>query len=207
MTICCADIGSVKAGNFGWARLAVESDQEARSGSDIRELSGFVGRTLAAGGKVALGFECPLWVPVADDPRELTTAREGEGKHPWAAGAGAVSLATGLTEVVWVLDRIRRESGNVRAFLDWESFQQAEYGVFLWEAIVTGKGKTNSHEGDARVAVEAFKDALPDPTTKDALRCRRRTRSLIGAALLWAGWSEDIGLLSKRCLVIRNEPV
>ena len=207
MIICCADIGSVAKGTFGWARLAVESDQEARSGHDIRELSDFVGRTLAAGGKVALGFECPLWVPVADDPRKLTAARKGEQNRAWSAGAGAGSLATGLTEVAWVLERIRRESGDVRAFLEWESFQRAEHGLFVWEALVTGKGKTNSHESDARAAVEAFKDALPDPTTKNALRWPPRTRSLIGAALLWADWSAEIGLLSKPCVVIRSERV
>ena len=143
MTICCADIGSVAKGNFGWASLAVGSDQEARSGRDIRKLSHFVGRTLAAGGKVALGFECPLLVPVADDPRRLTAAREGEHNRAWSAGAGAWSLATGLTEIAWVLDRIRRKSGDVKAFLDWKSFQRAEDGLFVWEALVTGRGKTN----------------------------------------------------------------
>jgi len=160
-----------------------------------------------AGGKVALGFECPLWLPVADDPRELTAAREGEHNRPWSAGAGTGSLATGLTEVAWVLRRIRRESGDVRAFLDWKSFQAAGRGLFVWEALVTGRGKSNSHEGDARVAVEAFKNALPDPTTKNALRRPPRARSLIGAALLWAGWSEEITLLRKPCLVIRSERV
>lgn len=205
MTICCADIGSIKKGNFGWASLGVESEQEARSGRDIREFSDSVGRTLATGGKVALGFECPLWVPVADEPRKLTDARDGEHNRAWSAGAGAGSLATGLTEVAWVLDRIRRESGDVRVFLDWKPFQRAERGLFVWEALVTGRGKTNSHESDARAAVDAFQNALPDPTTKNALRSTPRTRSLIGAALLWAGWSEEIGLLSKPCVVIRSE--
>lgn len=204
MIICCADIGSVEKGNFGWASLAVESDQEARSGSDIRAFSDFVGRTLAAGDKVALGFECPLWVPVADEPRRLTAARDGEGNRAWSAGAGAGSLATGLTEVAWILDRIRRESGDVRVFLGWKPFQRAEHGLFVWEALVTAKGKTHSHESDARVAVEAFQNALPDPTTRNALRSTSRTRSLIGAALLWAGWSKEIGLLNRPCVVIRS---
>ena len=205
MIICCADIGSVEKGNFGWASLAAESDREARSGRDIREFSDFVGRTLATGSKVALGFECPLWVPVADEPRRLTAARDGERNRAWSAGAGAGSLATGLTEVAWILDRIRRESGDVRVFLGWKPFQQAEHGLFLWEALVTGKGKTHSHESDAGVAVEAFENALPDPTTRNALRPTSRTRSLIGAALLWAGWSKEIGLLNKPCVVIRSE--
>lgn len=204
MIICCADIGSVKKDNFGWASLAMESDQEVRSGRDIREFSEHVGRTLAKGGKVALGFECPLWIPVADEPRSLTEARNGERDRAWSAGAGAGSLATGLTEVAWILERVRQEAGNANAFLRWKRFQREEQGLFIWEALVTGTGKSNSHESDARVAVEAFRRALPDPTLKDALRPTRRTRSLIGAALLWAGWSTKIRLLSKPCLVIRS---
>ena len=89
--------------------------------------------------------------------------------------------------------------------MDWETFQRAERGLFVWEALVTGRGKTASHESDARIAVDAFQNALPHPTIKNALRSTSRTRSLIGAALLWAGWSKEIGLLSKPCLVIRGE--
>ena len=206
MTICCADIGSVARGNFGWASLSLERGRETRSGTDIREFAEFVARRLAdSEGKVSLGFECPLWIPVADEPCKLTQARDGERDRAWSAAAGAGSLATGLAEVAWILDYVRQESRDKEAFLDWNLFKRVQSGLFIWEALVTGKGKTDSHESDAKAAVDAFQRALPDPISKNALTSTSRTRSLIGAALLWAGWSNDIGLLSRPCVVIQSE--
>ncbi len=204
MTICCADIGSVSKGRFGWASLSTAADQERSSGKDIEALADLVGGHLANGKKVALGFECPLWVPVADSPCDLTRKRKGEGNRPWSASAGATSLATGLTEVAWVLQRIRPTVQGVEAFLDWRAFEAVQSGLFVWEAMVTGRGKTESHESDARAAVDAFHRALPDPASHDALEPASRTRSLIGAALLWAGWSKDLDLLHRPCVVIRS---
>ena len=204
VTICCADIGSVRNGRFGWASLSTVADQERSSGKDIQALADLVGNHLANGKKVALGFECPLWVPVADRPRDLTRARCGEDNRAYSAGAGATSLVTGLTQVAWILQRIRQTDQCVEAFLDWGTFEAAQSGLFVWEAMVTGQGKTKSHESDAMAAVDAFCRALPDPASHDALKPTSRTRSLIGAALLWAGWSDDLGLLSRPCVVIRS---
>ena len=205
ITICCADIGSVKRGRFGWASVSVGPDQETSSGKDIHKLTTLIANRLADGRRVALGFECPLWVPIADSPSDLTQAREGEGNRPYAAAAGATSLVTGLTEVAWILDQIRQASEGVEAFLDWGPFERVRSGLFLWEALATGQGKTDSHESDAKAAVDAFHRALPDPMSKNALTPTSRTRSLIGAAMLWSGWSEDVGLLSRPCVVIRSE--
>ena len=202
-TICCADIGAVSKERFGWASLSTVADQERSSGKDIGEFADLVGELLAKGRKVALGFECPLWVPVADRPRDLTRARDGEGNRAWSASAGATSLATGLTEVAWILHRIRQTVQGVEAFLDWKAFEAVQSGLFVWEAMVTGQGKTESHESDAMAAVAAFCHALPNPASRDALKPTSRTLSLIGAALLWVGWSDDLGLLKRPCVVIR----
>ena len=203
MTICCADIGSVAKGNFGWAGLSGEPDREESYGSDIAELAAFVVRGLAAEEKVSLGFECPLWIPVAHEPCSLTRARTGEGSRAWSAAAGSGSLATGLAEVAWILDRIRQQSEDTEAFLDWSRFQRSQSGLFIWEAFVTGSAKTGSHSLDAMAAVNAFRLALPDPKRKNAVKPDPPTRSLIGGALLWAGWSTDIQLLRTPSLVIR----
>src|SRR5271167_3182425 len=95
--------------NFGWARLAVDaSGSVCSSGREIQSFADNIAADINAGHRVALGFECPLFVPVPDDPKHLTSARPGEGNRAWSAGAGAGSLATGLTETVWILDRVRR---------------------------------------------------------------------------------------------------
>jgi hypothetical protein len=99
LIIHCADIGSVRRGNFGWARLVVDAtDSACNTGFDIYSFADALAADINAGHPVAVGFECPLFVPVPDDPNDLTSARPGEGNRAWSAGAGAGSLATGLTD-------------------------------------------------------------------------------------------------------------
>ena len=203
MMICCADIGSVANERFGWAAHSGEPDREGPSGTDIGEFAQFVADKLAVEEKVSLGFECPLWIPIANEPSRLTQARSGEGDRAWSAAAGSTSLTTGLAQVAWILDRVRRQSKDTIAFLDWRSFQRSQSGLFIWEAFVTGGAKAGSHEADAMAAVTAFRLALSDPKPKSAVEPESRTRSLIGAALLWTGWSTDVRLLHRPCLLIR----
>ena len=202
LTICCADIGSVARGRFGWASHPREPDRTDADAQNIEKLAAFVARRLEAGDKVALGFECPLWIPVADHPVDLTRGRANEGNRPWSAAPGACVLTTGLAEVAWILRRIRPQAVDT-AFLDWSHFQSSQGGLFLWEDFVSGKDKASSHTADAQAAVEAFRCALPDPRQKNAVKPNTATRSLIGGALLWAEWSTDVQLLHTPCLVIR----
>src|SRR4051812_33674605 len=109
VAIYCADIGSVQRGNFGWTRACSdEPAPELRHRSDITSLCDAVINDLTLNVPVALGFECPLFVPITTDPHSLTCARPGEGNRAWSAGAGAGSMATGLTETLWILDRIKK---------------------------------------------------------------------------------------------------
>ena len=204
--IYCVDIGSIKNRKFGWAGVSIDSSGNQLSSDmceDIRKLVDDIAERLNSGTKVSLGFECPLWVPVRDDPKKLTSARSGEGNRPWSAAAGAASLATGLTECAWILQKIRNQAPNAMAFLDWHSYLDSGNGLFVWEAFVAGEAKTGSHTGDAMKAVDAFVDALPSPEQATAVTPTPHTRSLIGASLLWAGWSSELSLLRQPCLVIK----
>jgi hypothetical protein len=204
VAIYCADIGSVQRGNFGWARACGDEPAPAlRHRSDINSLCDAVVRDLTCHVPVALGFECPLFVPITPDARFLTCARPGEGNRAWCAGGGAGALATGLTETVWILDRIKKAAPpSSRAFLIWKEFVVAASGLFLWEAFVTSKAKRGAHHDDAEAAVTCFRSCLPDVDAHNAVT-GDRVRSLIGAALLQAGWSSDLALLHATCLVIR----
>jgi len=205
LRVFCADIGSVKAGKFGWA--SVDSGGAcAESGSDIGRFSTRIVDHLAQQKPAAVGFECPLFVPFRADPRSLTLARDGEGSRPWSAGAGTGALATGLVEVVWVLDHVRRGlTEAVTPHLDWGTFADGG-GLFLWEAFVSGvdkpPGEGNPHAADAMAAARAFVEALPDPRTANAV-AEPMVTSLIGMALLRTGWTDDIKALATPCLVIK----
>ncbi|MEO8501260.1 MAG: hypothetical protein ABI565_10120 [Vicinamibacteria bacterium] len=200
--VFCADIGSIAKKSFGWAS-AHSSGADVKKHHDIRELVVEVANALTLGRKVALGFECPLFVPLPGDPNRLTAAREGEGSHPWSAGAGCGALATGLTESAWILIEIRaRFAGVVPAFLNWRRFQASPSGLFVWEAFVTGEAKAASHSNDAAVAVGEFCRVSADLDGANAIKADR-VFSLIGASLLRSGWACDLGILSEPCIVIK----
>jgi len=174
------------------------------SDTDIRKLVEAIAKDLFAGAHVSLGFECPLFVPISDDPLQLSSARRGEGNRPWSAGAGSGSLAIGLTETVWILREIRcLIPNNVPAFLSWPFFLAADRGLFLWEAFVTKGAKGKSDKEDAEVAVRSFKASLPNPEKFNAVQ-ETCVYSLIGAALLRTGWSNNLSLLETPCLVIKS---
>lgn len=201
IAICCADVGSIARGKFGWAALDSEVG-EVRTGTSIEDFASVVAALLNTGVPVALGFECPLFVPLPRDPMRLTSARRGEGSRPWCAGAGAGALATGLTEVTWMLARVReRVSVAPPVHFEWRDFSASPSGLLIWEAFVSGALKTTSHTGDAERGVEAMRSRLPDPT--DANRISEpEVFSLAAAALLRAGWRIPNAFLAQPCLVL-----
>jgi len=201
--IFCADIGSIANGRFGWARGAADTGIERhRGGTEIVELVDGLADDLADGPGVALGFECPLFVPVPKQPLRLGMARPGERNRSWSAGAGAGAMATGIVQVAWILSELRRRQPAAKPHLDWAEFAAAGRGLFVWEAFVTASAKAATHVDDATIAVATFRDCLPDPTARNAVTAERPL-SLLGAALLWSGWSSDAGLLHTPCLVIK----
>lgn len=204
LAIYCADIGSIPNDRFGWARTdtAAAMIEKHRGGTEIVDLIDSVAEDLATGWAVALGFECPLFVPVPGEPLRLGMARHGERNRSWSAGAGAGVLATGIVQVAWILSELRSRGPNASPHLDWDQFRNAGSGLFLWEAFVSGGAKKKTHLDDATVAVDGFRDALPDPTHANAITADRPL-SLLGAALIWSGWTDDVTFLRLPCLVIR----
>jgi hypothetical protein len=205
MIIYCADIGSVPNKKFGWARSEPETAavERHRGGTEIVELVAAVAGDLADGAAVALGFECPLFVPVPLNPLELGKARWGEHNRSWSAGAGSGALATGLVQVAWILRELRTLAANTQLHLAWESFTSTG-GLFLWEAFVSDRAKAATHVDDATVAVRAFEAALPDPTLHNAVGADIPL-SLVGTAAAWSGWPLADALKSS-CLVIKAVP-
>ena len=203
LVVFCADVGSVRSGNFGWAcgspPLGAVQDSDPSSPAHLAEA---VAEQLHQGSPVALGFECPLFVPVPESAEMLGAARPGEGNRAWSAGAGTGALATGLVQAAWVLSAIHDRYSDVMVHLEWEPFTRAGSGLLVWEAFVSTTAKGHSHVDDARVAVEAFTRALPDPRTVSMITAERPL-SLAGAAAIWSGWLDDPHALHTQTLVVR----
>ena len=201
LAIFCADVGSIKAGKFGWA-ASLPGESSLLKGRCIEEFSSSITSSISENHKVALGFECPLFVPMRNSAELVNSARKGEGNRSWSAGAGTGALATGLVEALWVFNRVTELLGRPqRAEVSWEAFRSSD-SLFLWEAFVSSSAKGISHEDDAVIAIEHFKASLPNIETASAID-ETNVLSLIGAAALRAGWSDDIGLLSEPCVVIK----
>ena len=204
LSVCCADVGSVARGNFGWAFRDLPGElSETPKNASIAAFTAVIADRLARGRTVAVGFECPLFVPLRQTPADLTKARAGEGNRPWSAGAGAGSMATGLVEVAWVLRELAyRFAGSVPLSFDWEALPSSGGGLFLWEAFVSRAAKADTHHGDAGLGVQAFCAALPDPTAANCVH-EPEVFSLVGAAALRAGWPVPSSALAAPCVVVQ----
>jgi hypothetical protein len=83
LVVFCADVGSVRSGRFGWACGSPPTDDAREvNASSPQHLADAVAEQLGAGRAVALGFECPLFVPVPEVAERLGAARAGEGNRP-----------------------------------------------------------------------------------------------------------------------------
>ena len=201
LAVVCADIGSIEKGNFGWH--AVLQDGRTRNGQDIGVLVELLCELLNKGHLVAFGVECPLFVPLRTDPYQLLKMRNGETNPNWIGGPGATVLATGLVELTWLLREMKqRLTWDCEVSIDWLQFRQQKRGLFLWEAFVSGKAKKSSHILDAEVAVQAFRQALPNLAAHNAI-VEGNVISLAAVALLRSGFSRERTLLEKPCLAIR----
>ncbi|MDD2904286.1 MAG: hypothetical protein PHU44_17810 [Syntrophales bacterium] len=212
MVIFCADIGSIPKQNFAWARGEVFGNNLKKiiTGEDINKLVDMAAQDINSNVVVAIGFECPLFIPIRNKPQQIGSARVGrngrnaEGSRSWSASAGAMVLATGIPQTFWILKEIysRVKSKEVPAFMDWKEFVKAEKGIFLWEAFVTSHAKGESHQEDAKKAVQTFAEALPNIEENNAVH-EIEVISLIGTVLVATGWSSNLSLLKKSCLVIK----
>lgn len=206
LAVYAVDVGSIPRKRLGWARADVPGgfvDPEAQE-TDIERLANAAAADLAAGRAVAVGFECPLYIPVPAESQLLGKARTGDGNRAWSAGAGTGAMATGIVQAAWTLRALRAQAPATTAYLRWDEFVSAGEGLFLWEAFVTAGAKaTNpSHHGDAAIAVHRFCELLPDPTVADGVSAEHPL-SLIAAAALWSGWLNDPESLRHGCLVVK----
>jgi hypothetical protein len=199
LAILVADVGSTK--NFGWAG---EWSNSTKSGSSIDELADTLVDLVRDGWRVSLGFECPLFIPCPTDAAALVKQRDGEAGKPWCAGAGANAGILGIQQLCWLLGNLKTNvQGEVHATTNWDDFKIGSYSLYLWEAFVTGKAKSDSHIGDAQKALRTFANALPDLEAANSVKCSRPI-SLAGLALLWSGLSVDISVLHFPTLVLRT---
>lgn len=214
IVVWVADVGSIAKGNFGWCRTPPQEKRAWDKRNDIGAFAEGIAEDLLEGKRIALGFECPLFVPVAEMAQNLTKARKADSSLAWSAGTGATALVVGLVEYIWVFERIKEnlESAQkrVQPTFDWTEFNFGKANLFIWEAFVSGdkksKSKSDPHVKDAAIAAGTFWSNYPNIVEADSERAQNSYSyfSLVGAALLRSGLVKDLSILSEPCIVIRS---
>ncbi len=207
----CADVGSTKSENFGWARVTGTPGQfEARTGTSIDRLIDSMAADLELGA-VSLGIEAPLYIPVPRDANNLSCGRPGEGSRSCFAPAGGYVTTLATHQSAYLLRELNDRSTELDVTVNLEHWQRSPTNLFIWEAFVSQNAhtKSDSHTDDAITAATVFHrqyreagcqmdDALPiNPDSEDD------RISLIGAAIIWAGIHTDLKLLKAPTLCVR----
>jgi hypothetical protein len=212
--IYVVDVGAPQA-ELAWARLEVDPSALPTGSADLTFASEQIAADLRSGAPVAIGFEAPGFLPVPVEISLLGKARPGEVRgntsRPWSYGAGAY-VTTMASHVGWILRDIRArlsDSALPGLTLDPEAWTHSG-GVLLWEAFVSGAGHAreksatgvSEHIQDAATAAQAFRAWWSeDPRPSTAVSCSPRINTF-GAMALWAGWTDDLAILTQECLVL-----
>lgn len=208
--IYVVDVGSPKRG-LAWAK-AETTTNESVGGTDLVDLCQRMADDIRGGTPIALGFEAPVFLPVAESWVDLCKGRPGEGRHPWSAGAGASVAAAVIPIAAWILERLRANCGETVPRLSFAAERWPDSGrtLLVWEAFVSGDGHARSdnahgaaeHIQDAATAALAFRRwCSQQPRPASAVSSARAVNTLAAAAL-WAGWETDETALRETALVL-----
>jgi hypothetical protein len=205
MMIFGVDVGSVRTERFAWACSDPADAAAHGDGRNPSTLADTIREQLDKGELVALGFECPLVLPVPELSDSLGAARVGEGNRPWAAGAGAGSMATGLVQLCWTLAQLVPAKATTQP-----SKWNPETPLLLWEAFVSGPQKKDrddvtGHLSDARSAVEAFVHRLDNLSHQSQIHTGdHRPLNLAAVAAMHAGLEIDAAEIALPLMVAKE---
>lgn len=211
------DVGSTrpdKKGHipFGWARATIaDSGIEVIPGDhDVEHCIHDIRRSAATHLPIALGMECPLYIPIPSSSTLLSCGREGEGSRSCFAPAGGYVAMLGLHQLAYILRSLR--GCGLRLHFDWSEWCTAATGgdLLLWEAFVCSEAhadRTSEDSGieDAQTAVHEFAVRYQAGALSSdvGLRAGTEALSLAGCAALWAGLDDDLLILRKPVLVVK----
>jgi hypothetical protein len=104
---------------------------------------------------IALGFECPLFMPVPPCADDLSKGRQGEGARAMFAQAGAAVNTLGVHQAAWILRKIHQSgAGSYQFTTDFSKWPPSQDGQILlcWEAFVSSNAYSGDNVRDATTA-------------------------------------------------------
>ena len=205
--VYACDIGSTRKKKFAWARVDLAGRFRPQLDNKIDTLVEHLTKDLADGSSVALGFEAPLFMPIPPKSNDLSHGRMGEGNRSLFAPAGASVSTLAIHQTAFILKGIL-DSGRMHNLTvdlsEWRASKKRPC-LFLWEAFVSGDAHVqNGHDHhDAATAAKYFVRYHDDPKFKSDVNTDHECLSMIGAVAIWSGWTNDVEILKKKCLVFR----
>ena len=197
LVIYACDVGSIRLGNFAWARLVYARDRRDPSGGkSIDECARWINGDLADLTRtVAIGMECPTYLCIPNFSERLGCGRPNESSRSTYATAGGYVATLGLQQFAYLLSQLER--GSRSPIVNWRDWTpDSTKDILLWEAFVSGEvvhANTSDHLRDAATAVVGFAKILDNGKPSTALGdSGESVLSLMGSAVLWAGWSNDV---------------
>lgn len=106
-----------------------------------------------------------------------------------------------LALVPVILDLLSSNVPGISARQDWTRKPRNAGEIFAFEAFVT-TGVSDGHGQDAKLAAYAARDLLAEEPVASALD-DEECMSMLGAALVHAGMTDDIEELHRQCLVVK----
>lgn len=204
--IYAVDVGSTLNGRngiaFAWAKVPRVGGQPMVS-VDPEALTDSIASDLRVGEPVAIGLEAPLYLPVPTDVTRLSRGRQNERDRSCFAPAGGYVATLALHQTAWLLRRLRSSCEELCDLTveisQWPPIGDQRPVLFFWEAFVSGPAHMN-HTRDAATAAMYFQASqmslATEITAEDPI-------SLFGSAVLWSGWSTDLGWLHRSLLTLR----
>lgn len=198
--VCYAcDVGSTKSKGFGWARFELDDGSQPIGSSEIDQLTHKLREDMSTGRSVALGFEAPLYMPVPEESRALSSGREDEGNRSMFAPAGAYVTTLACHQAAFLLNALKDFQRTYQLTLHHDEWIGTRHPtLLLWEAFVSGDAKkkgesdgNSDHVHDAATAANFFRGNRARLSEFNDVTCDRPL-SVIGAVALWSGWSSAV---------------
>jgi hypothetical protein len=144
---CAVDIGSPKLGNIGWA-INFAQDDSLLHGNCLDDLAVCINSCIKTK-PLLLTLDAPLFVPLRSDIKLATKGRNGEGRSPWSAGAGAQVLSMNIPIMTYIFRKIISLNSDVSFIWSRDDFKDEPNLIYVAEALISGKVKGETHEEDA----------------------------------------------------------
>ncbi len=206
--VCVIDIGSPKLGNIGWCFIEVKTNN-IYVGKNLNKLIPLIGNCLKNQALI-LGLEAPLFVPLRGDLLLATKARKGEGSRPWSAGAGAQVLAMNLPIMTYLFQKLKIIYPAVKIFINEVGFNAKTGQLMVFEALVSGSDKGQSHIDDAKIMAGYCRSfSIRNELPPSILEEEKNTEffNLTAASLIRCGLSDQIKMLHQHSPIYKPLPI